>query len=88
MAEQSFSLSKVLRALRTKFPDDPSAPSLVLSCLDDGQMYCSALRYKERYGEGKYVVETPLGKAAARAGSLMTAVGIVVEKLELKDVAL
>jgi hypothetical protein len=49
-------LELLVRAVCAAYPTDPSKPSVLLSCLADGGFYASVVRYRERFGEGKFVV--------------------------------
>jgi hypothetical protein len=49
-------LEKLTLALCADFPGDPSTPSVVVSRLKTGESYVSLVRYRERFGDGKFVV--------------------------------
>lgn len=65
-------LGDLIKSLVSRFSDDPTAASVVLSWLEDRQRwYASAVRYTERYGAGKHVVAKATGESIEEAlGSL------------------
>ena len=57
MIDETLSLiDAIANALRYKFPNDPSAPGLIISKLYNGDNYVSLVRYMEKYGQGKEVL--------------------------------
>lgn len=55
-------LQELVKSLVSRFSGDPSAPSVVLSWLEDRQRwYASAVRYIEKFGCGKHVVTKATG---------------------------
>ena len=76
------SLTKLTEAIAEKWKGDPSRASLVLSSLGGGQYYAAAVRYTERYGEGKKVV------CNAKGSTLASTVGVLVEKLKEEGIAI
>jgi hypothetical protein len=49
-------LNEILDLLAKSFPDDPSAPSVVLAKLPNGKFYGSLVRYEKPFGEGRQVL--------------------------------
>jgi hypothetical protein len=51
-----------LRAVAAKFPDDPTAPGVVLSYIaEKGMYYGSVVRFSARFGQGKFVAASAEG---------------------------
>lgn len=48
-------LETFTRLLKETYSKDITIPSIVFACIGK-QYYCSFVRYREKYGEGKYVV--------------------------------
>ena len=69
------SLSVLVTKLREAYPNDPSAPCVQLASLPSGEFYASAVRYAEKFGEGKKVV------ASCKASTLAGAMKVVIAKL-------
>lgn len=70
----STTLQDLVKSVVARFKDDPTAASVVLSWLEDRQRwYASAVRYTEKFADGKHVVcrasgeslEETLGRLAA-----------------------
>ena len=50
-------LADIIQLLCRTFPDDPSAPSLVVSWLEEHkQWYIAVVRYRQRFGQGKRIL--------------------------------
>jgi hypothetical protein len=70
-------LTQLVDAIGNKHDRDPSRASLILSSLGGGEYYASAVRYNEKFGEGKVMI------ANAKASSLSVAVKMLAAKLEM-----
>jgi hypothetical protein len=69
-------MKALLRSLARLWPDDPSAPGVVMAWLPaQEQWYLSVVRYTEPYGEGKRVVWNTRGEDFSKV--LDTAVAIM-----------
>lgn len=65
-------LQELIQSVVLKYPDDPSAPSVVLSWLEDRQRwYASAVRYTEKFGRGKVVMCSATGESLEEALMLL-----------------
>lgn len=62
-------LEKLVTAVVTAHPDDPSKPGVLLSLLASGEWYASVLRYKGRFGADKFVV------CSAKAATMREVIG-------------
>jgi hypothetical protein len=58
----------LLAELRATFPDDPSAPGIMISQVKSRRFYAAAVRFREPIGQGREVLAT------GRAGDLPTAI--------------
>jgi hypothetical protein len=60
-------LQSIMEAVQFKFPNDPSAPGVLVSRLKNGEIYVSVVRFKAAFGKEKTVQykakEKTLGKA-------------------------
>lgn len=61
-------LDLLARAVANEYAGDPCSAGVTISLLPGGDYYASVLRYRERFGEGKFVV------CSAREASLEDAV--------------
>jgi len=73
-------IKALAQAVALEYPNDPSAPSVVVSCLKGGTWYVSIARYTAAFGQGKTVLHNARAKELREALELVAA-----EWLKIKD---
>ena len=60
-------LETLVQAVVTAYPNDASTPGVLVSLLTSGDWYVAVLRYREKFGGGKYNVCSAKAKGAGDA---------------------